>query len=573
MKLGVCLVWTLCAFLASGQEPKAIALKPSASAQAERRVALVIGNDSYRNLRPLRNARSDARAVAQALEKAHFTVTLKLDQEEKGMKRALREFKDGLRGGEAVVVYYSGHGVQFGGANYLLPVDIQGESEDQIRDDAVAMQRILDDLKEHRSKFALAIIDACRDNPFPSSGKSLGTRGLAPTQAARGQMVLFAAGAGEQALDRLGPGDTHPNGLFTRVLLKQIAVPGLSVDRAMKEVREEVVRLAQGVRHEQTPALYDQSLGDFYFTPGPRANPSVPPAPEPIAQPGSAPPTELSRKMALVEMQVRIKALMDRDGPGLQARIKVTEEEARDYFRRHPERFKTQVFSARHILVAISGVAGVQGRSWDQAEARIRQVQAELASGKSFIAAAREYSDDPGSKDKGGLFENIAFGKFVPEFDQAVRTQRLGEVGGPVKSTFGYHLIKVEKLSPEVPQTFEAAKEAATTAATAERREQVMKVYMDAAKEAYGYREGADAVRAARSANLVDEASLSGDPVLALVAGEPVRTSEFELYLKVALDAKQQASLREHPAARDQHLTRFLEFKVLAAKAKADDLQ
>jgi len=78
-------------------------------------------------------------------------------------------------------------------------------------------------------------------------------------------MVLYSAGAGQQALDRLDGTDRNPNGLFTRVLLKEIDKSGLSVDRMLRNVRDEVVRLAKSVGHDQVPALYDQTVGDFYF--------------------------------------------------------------------------------------------------------------------------------------------------------------------------------------------------------------------------------------------------------------------------------------------------------------------
>jgi hypothetical protein len=80
-------------------------------------------------------------------------------------------------------------------------------------------------------------------------------------------MVLFSAGAGQKALDRLGPSDKEVNGVFTRVFLKKIERPGVPIDRLVREVREEVVQLAKSVNHEQVPALYDQSLGEFYFHP------------------------------------------------------------------------------------------------------------------------------------------------------------------------------------------------------------------------------------------------------------------------------------------------------------------
>jgi hypothetical protein len=118
---------------------------------------------------------------------------------------------------------------------------------------------------DRKAKFTLAVIDACRDNPFKGSGRALGGRGLAPTTAATGQMIIFSAGVGQQALDQLGPRDTNRNGLFTRVFLREIRKPGVSVDRVVRNVRNEVVRMAKSVGHEQVPAIYDQVVGDFYF--------------------------------------------------------------------------------------------------------------------------------------------------------------------------------------------------------------------------------------------------------------------------------------------------------------------
>lgn len=235
---------------------------------AGNRVALVIGNDSYSGVPALRNARADARAIAAALARAGYRTEIKLDLNEKAMKAALRDFKRSLSGGDEAVFFFAGHGVQLGAANYLLPVDIKGDNEDQVKDEAIPLQRILDDLQEQKVKFTLAIIDACRDNPFKGSGRSIGGRGLAPTTAATGQMVIFSAGTGQQALDRLGANDRQPNGLFTRVFLKEMEKPGVPVDRVLKSVRQEVARLAADVKHEQVPALYDQALGEFYFHPG-----------------------------------------------------------------------------------------------------------------------------------------------------------------------------------------------------------------------------------------------------------------------------------------------------------------
>jgi hypothetical protein len=232
-----------------------------------KRKALVIGNDLYRHVTRLDNARADARAMSQSLQTLGFNVTLALDQTERGLKETLRNFKSSVEGGDEVVVFYAGHGVQIGTTNYLLPVDIAGQNEEQVRDEAIQMQRILDDMQERRTGFLLMIVDACRDNPFKVAGRTLGGRGLAPTTAATGQMVIFSAGTGQQALDKLGADDKEPNGLFTRLFLREMEKPGVSVDRVLRTVRTEVARLARSVGHEQTPALYDQSLGDFFFKP------------------------------------------------------------------------------------------------------------------------------------------------------------------------------------------------------------------------------------------------------------------------------------------------------------------
>jgi hypothetical protein len=132
----------------------------------------------------------------------------------------------------------------------------------------------------------LLIIDACRDNPFRAAGRSLGvTRGLAAGGAA-GAMVIYAAASNQRALDKLGPADQDPNGVFTRTLLRAMAVPGLPVREMVARVRQEVAQAARGSGYEQTPAVYDEAEGDYIFSPG-AANaqslavtaPATPPAP------------------------------------------------------------------------------------------------------------------------------------------------------------------------------------------------------------------------------------------------------------------------------------------------------
>lgn len=243
----------------------ALPSQPLVVQNAANRRALVIGNDTYKSVTKLLNAREDARTIASNLTAVGYLVTLKLDLNEKEMKAALRTFAAQVQGGDEVMFFFAGHGVQLGSTNYLLPIDIVGDSEAQVKDEAIQLQRVLDDMSERKAKFTLAMIDACRDNPFKTSGRAIGARGLAPTTAATGQMVIFSAGTGQQALDRLGNSDKNKNGLFTRVFVQEMQKPNVSIDRVVKNVRNQVAELAKSVGHEQVPAIYDQVLGDFYF--------------------------------------------------------------------------------------------------------------------------------------------------------------------------------------------------------------------------------------------------------------------------------------------------------------------
>ncbi len=209
---------------------------------------------------------------------------------------------------------------------------------------------------------------------------------------------------------------------------------------------------------------------------------------------GIAKGPDFAKKMQLMEMQVLIQSLFDRDGAALKDKSAVKDEDVKAFFDQHPEKFMTpESFSARHILVSTRAQGAEKARTDDEAKARIKEVQDALKAGKSFEELAKTYSDDPGSKDKGGLYDNMPFGRFVPEFDKAVRDQKVGEVGEPVKSMHGYHLIKVDKITPAVPQTFEAAKESAKQQATTDRQEKVMNEYMDAARKEVAFTEGAAA--------------------------------------------------------------------------------
>ena len=279
--------WALALLLAA-------CLLPAQVAHAAR-LALVIGNDQYRQVAGLKNARNDARLMAATLSAAGFEVVggVRTDLDRNGLWRALEQFKARVRKGDEVVFYFAGHGVQVEANQLLLPVDIANDSEDQVARDAVPLHQVQRQLAD--AQFALLVIDACRDNPFPpkpGSTRSIGgTRGLAPpAQALDGSVVLLAAAAGQKALDSV-PGVTTGNGLFTHELVKALKTPGQGVLAAVRQTRAQVEAQARRVNHAQRPSYVDEMSGEFVLFPaaasGTTATSTAPavqpatPAPEP----------------------------------------------------------------------------------------------------------------------------------------------------------------------------------------------------------------------------------------------------------------------------------------------------
>lgn len=249
----------------------------SANALAERRVALVIGNDGYETIPPLYKAAQDARSMGSVLEQAGFEVTSLEDATYRQMAKAIDAFSRDLAPDDKAVFFFAGHGVQLKSGNYILPVDVDAGNEGMVERTSYGLDDITFLLGKHRSGFQLIIVDACRDNPFPARTRSFGnTRGLVPVEAVKGQMIMYSASRGQQALDRLGPADANPNGIFTRKLIERLTTPGLSALEVIRDVQDEVEELAASVEHEQRPAVYNESRGNFYFFGRPKSNISDP---------------------------------------------------------------------------------------------------------------------------------------------------------------------------------------------------------------------------------------------------------------------------------------------------------
>ena len=238
----------------------------TASLSHAKRLALVIGNDNYISVSKLQKAGNDADAMARELKAAGFEVQLQKNVNFRTMVRTIESFTNSINSGDEVVVFFAGHGVQIKSGNYILPTDIEAETESEVEKMAYGLNELTEKLSDAKAGFALVVVDACRDNPMRNKGRSIGsTRGLSPVEPAKGQMVVYSASKGQQALDRLSERDSHPNGVFTREFIARMRKPGVKIEEMVREVQDAVESLAKTVSHDQRPALYNEARGNFYF--------------------------------------------------------------------------------------------------------------------------------------------------------------------------------------------------------------------------------------------------------------------------------------------------------------------
>jgi type VI secretion system VasD/TssJ family lipoprotein len=231
-------------------------------ASGQRRVALVIGNGRYPEI-PLNNAEHDARLIAQTLRTLDFEVAEHLNLNARDFKRVLREFSRRMEDDQvASVFYYAGHGVQIGGRNYLLPVDIALRDEAEVRDEAIDLQEaLLAHVDRVRPRARIFIIDACRNDPFAARGRAARNANGLAEMAAPGALIAFSAAPGGVAED----GPVGGNSIYTRHLASELRTPGIEVEDMMKAVRIKVLR---DTAQRQIPWVNTSMVVNFMFNPG-----------------------------------------------------------------------------------------------------------------------------------------------------------------------------------------------------------------------------------------------------------------------------------------------------------------
>jgi uncharacterized caspase-like protein len=241
--------------------PAAAAERMRGIAVTEERIALVIGNAAYR-VDPLDNPVNDARLVATSLRQAGFGVRVHENLDRRSLVEALRDFGGRLGENTIAVLYYAGHGLQLRDRNFLIPVDAEIRSEDEIPIAGVDVGFLLGRMASARSRINIVILDACRNNPFAGRGGTA-AQGLAQMDAPVGTLLAYATAPGKLAADS-GAGSSA-NSLYALQLARQLLVPGLPVEHVFKRVREAVVR---DTREQQVPWESSSLQGEFAFVPG-----------------------------------------------------------------------------------------------------------------------------------------------------------------------------------------------------------------------------------------------------------------------------------------------------------------
>jgi len=232
-------------------------LSNTAISATEKRIALVIGNGNYMDA-PLRNPVNDATDMASALRQLGFSVTLKTDANQRAMKEAIRSFGKKLTKGGVGLFYYAGHGIQYRGRNYLIPVNAVVKSEADVEYEAVDAGRVLAQMERAGNNLNIIILDACRNNPFTRSFRS-SEQGLAKMDAPTGSILAYSTAPGSVAADGTGR-----NGLYTKYLLKHIRFSGRKLEDVFKRVRIDVMAKTG---NDQVPWESSSLTGDFYFIP------------------------------------------------------------------------------------------------------------------------------------------------------------------------------------------------------------------------------------------------------------------------------------------------------------------
>lgn len=223
-----------------------------------KRLAIVIGNGSYQHSPELSNPVNDARAMRDALQGVGFDVFEYENLTQSQMKMAIDNFGTRLKNYNIGLFFYAGHGIQSKGVNFLIPVDANIQSEQQVEYDCVQADRVLGFMEAAGSKVNIVILDACRNNPFERGwSRAMDGSGLAFMNAPTGSLIAYATSPGRTASDGAGG-----NGLYTAALLENLKTPNITILQMFQNVRRTVTDKSY---KQQIPWESTSLTNDFYF--------------------------------------------------------------------------------------------------------------------------------------------------------------------------------------------------------------------------------------------------------------------------------------------------------------------
>ena len=252
------------------------------SSAAGDRFALVIGNAKYPDAdAPLKEPINDARDVADELKRDGFSVDIGENLTVDGMRRAFERLYGKIKPGSVALIFFSGFGVQSNRQSYMIPVDAQIWTEQDVRHDGFSLETVLGEINSRGAGVKIALIDASRRNPYERRFRTF-SAGLAPVIAPNGTLVMYSA-----ALSSVISDTGRDRSLFVQELLKEIRVPDLMAEETLNRTRVGVTRASRG---EQVPWISSSLAEDFSFIPGASASARPAPPPPPVAlEPAPAP--------------------------------------------------------------------------------------------------------------------------------------------------------------------------------------------------------------------------------------------------------------------------------------------
>lgn len=225
------------------------------------RFALIIGNQNYQHS-PLRNALNDAESIADKLSELGFRVTLLKDASANSLTQTITRFYEQVSrnssASKLALVYYAGHAIQINQANYLIPLDIEFDSQVSFISSLYHLSDLFRHMENTPNLQNIVILDACRNNPFEGSVDVAISQGLAPVKAPSDTLIAFATEPGGVASD-----GKSRNGVYTKHLLRYLS-EGISVEEVFKKVRAGVAR---DTRNKQIPWEHSSLLDNVYFSP------------------------------------------------------------------------------------------------------------------------------------------------------------------------------------------------------------------------------------------------------------------------------------------------------------------